>query len=394
MINPNERECTACGSCVQKCPKNCISLEKDANGFLLPRVQAENCIHCGLCNRVCPLEQEKIAKTPQSRVFACVHEDPEMLSLATSGGVFGALATHVLEQGGVVYGCAYTGHLQATHIRVETKDALRRLYGSKYLQSNVANTFRECETDLKAGRRVLYSGTPCQIAGLKQFLQTRYSNLLTVDIVCHGVASQDYFDKFIAYLEEKAGATCTDYSFRSKKNAGWSVAGMADFQKPNGNHFQKKQYYFSNYYYYHYLSCSVYRESCYSCKYASLQREGDITLGDFWGIEGLSIPLSVEKGCSLVLANNAAAADLLEQLPLEMTEVPMETAVKHNHQLSAPSQPRLDREELLRAHREDPADLIQRNFQRRHKKAILIGKVKYSIPGGLKRMLLKIRYKR
>ena len=394
MIELNYEKCTACGACVQKCPKNCIELKSDDNGFLYPNVKTTECIDCGLCNKVCPIDKHSNeAKTPTA--YACANTEDSMLIQATSGGIFGAIAIYILEKGGVVYGCAYTEHLQATHIRIDNTESLSALFGSKYVQSNTRGTYKECEEDLKAGKQVLYSGTPCQIAGLKKYLQKDYTNLLTVDLVCHGVASQAYFDKFIELLEKEEGAVCTNYNFRAKKNAGWSVAGIASFKTDSGKVFDKKQYYFSNYYYYYYyLACSIYRESCYSCEYANLNRVGDFTLGDFWGAEGLNIPFNVEKGCSLVLLNSGAAVELFEKLNLQKHEVPLETAIKYNKQLSNPSTARYDRNELLREYREEQAATIQQIFKKKNKKQIFIGKMKYIIPKGLKRLLLKIRYKK
>ena len=393
MIELNYEKCTACGACVQKCPKNCIELKSDDNGFLYPSVNTTECIGCGLCDKVCPIGKHA-NETKTSMAYACVAVEDSMLIQATSGGVFGAIAIYVLDKGGVVYGCAYTDHLQATHIRIDNAESLSALFGSKYVQSNTRDTYKECEEDLKSRKQVLYSGTPCQIAGLKKYLQKDYTNLLTVDLVCHGVSSQTYFDKYIEFLEKEEGAVCTNYNFRSKKNAGWSVAGIASFKTDSGKTFDKKQYYFSNYYYYYYLACSIYRESCYSCEYANLNRVGDFTLGDFWGAEGLNIPFNVEKGCSLVLLNNKVAALLFEKLNLQKYEVPLDTAIKYNKQLSNPSRARYDRNELLREYREEQAATIQQIFKKKNKKQILIGKMKNMIPKGLKRILLKIRYKK
>ena len=393
MIEVNYEKCTACGACVQKCPKNCIELKSDDNGFLYPSVNTTECIGCGLCDKVCPIEkQSSEAKTPTA--YACATTEDSMLIQATSGGIFGAIAIYVLEQGGVVYGCAYTEHLQATHIRIDNKESLSVLFGSKYVQSNTYSTYKECEEDLKSGKQVLYSGTPCQIAGLKKYLQKDYTNLLTVDLVCHGVASQAYFDKYIGLLEKEEGAVCTNYNFRSKRNAGWSVAGIASFKTDSGKVFDKKQYYFSNYYYYYYLACSIYRESCYSCEYANLNRVGDFTLGDFWGAEGLDIPFDVEKGCSLVLLNSEKAISLFEKLNLQKHEVSLDIAIKYNKQLSESSHARYDRNELLREYREEQAATIQQIFKKKNKKQILIGKMKYIIPMSIKKVLLKYKYKK
>lgn len=392
MIKVDYKKCTACGACVQKCHKGCIELKKDDNGFLYPHINESECVECGLCETVCPIGNSLVAKN--TIAYACANKDSDMLFNATSGGVFGAIASYVLSNNGVVYGCAYTEHLKATHIRIDNIQSLHVLFGSKYVQSNTLTTYKECEEDLKAEKQVLYSGTPCQIAGLKNYLKKEYKNLITVDIVCHGVASQAYFDKYIDFFEKKENAECLDYSFRSKKNAGWSVAGIATLKNSKGKVFDKKQYYFSSYYYHYYLSCSIYRESCYSCEYANLNRVGDFTLGDFWGAEGLDIPFDVEKGCSLVLLNSEKAILLFEKLNLQKYEVPLEIAVKYNKQLSNPSSSRYDRNELLREYREEHAATINKNFKKKNKKKILIGKIKYMVPKGLKRILLKVKYKK
>lgn len=393
MIDLNDKRCTACGSCVQKCPQRCLSLAEDGNGFLFPSVSIDKCTNCDLCVKVCPIGTSKNADYIQ-KSYACINVDGEVLLNATSGGVFGAIAEYVLNQGGVAYGCAYSGHLKAEHIRVEDGKSLSRLFGSKYVQSHTKDTFSQCESDLKEGRLVLYSGTPCQIAGLKKFLIKDYSNLITVDLVCHGVASQAYFDKFIDYLEQKENAVCIDYNFRSKKNAGWSVAGVAGFKDKNGKYFEKKQYYFSNYYYFYYLNCAVYRDSCYSCEYANLSREGDFTLGDLWGAEGLSLDFSTDNGCSLVLVNTKKAQGIFERLKLQSKEISIEAATKNNSQLKFPSKSRFDREKLFREFRQESAGVIQKRFVNDNLKAIFIGRLKYFIPLKLKKVLLKLRYRK
>ena len=392
MIKLNLKNCTACGACVQKCPKKCIELKSDVNGFLAPIVNNLECINCGMCNRVCPIDKTIIAELSSPIAYACANKNKGVMLQETSGGVFGVIADYVLGQGGVVYGCAYTEHLQASHVRINSKENLFTLFGSKYVQSHTRNTFEECEEDLKNGRLVLYSGTPCQIAGLKQYLQKNYENLITVDLVCHGVASQSYFDKFIGFLEKNVGLNCIDYNFRSKKNSGWSIAGIACFKDYKGNTLEKKQYYFSNYYYGYFLSCSIYRESCYSCKYANINRVGDFTLGDFWGVEGLSIPFDVENGCSLVLLNSVKATKIFDTLDLNKHIVSLDIATKYNRQLVAPSTSRYNRNELLREYREDDAALIQKKFKKRSRMQNLKGRIKYLLPKKLKRILLKLKY--
>lgn len=393
MIELNTKKCTACGACVQKCPKKCIELSTDDNGFLYPKINTDVCIDCNLCVKVCPIDDISLSVENKPASFACVNTKKTTLNQSTSGGIFAEIANYVLNKGGVVYGCSYEDHLQATHIRIDSHEKLHKLFGSKYVQSKTCNTFSECEKDLISGKLVLYSGTPCQIAGLKKYLQKDYVNLLTIDLVCHGVSSQSYFDAFIKYLESNENAICTNYSFRSKKNSGWSIAGIAEFKNTNGKIFSKKQFYFSNYYYFYYVNCSTYRDSCYSCQYADSKRVGDFTLGDFWGVEAIDLPFDIKNGCSLVLVNSKKAFDVFKELDINYHQVPLDFAIRNNCQLSAPSKPKYDRSELLREYREQTPELTQKNFKKKHKKQIFLGKLKYLVPIEIKHILLKLKYK-
>ena len=384
--------CTACGACVQKCPRQCITLYKDENGFLYPKIQLEECVNCGLCERICPIGDCSQSISSKPDLYACTNKDNSMLLQETSGGVFGVIATHVLDMGGIVYGCAYVGHLQATHVRVDNKNLLPSLFGSKYVQSNTCNTFKECEKDLKNGKYVLYSGTPCQIAGLRKYLQKEYFNLLTIDIICHGVASQSYFDKFIAFLEERNQAVCIDYNFRSKENSGWSCAGIARFKRKNGETFNKKQFYFSNYYYYYYLSCAIYRESCYTCQYTNLNRVGDFTLGDCWGAEGQKFDFDITDGCSIVLLNTEKAKNVFKELNIYSANINTTFALVNNAQLREPSRYTKLREVFLREYPECSAEEIQKRFKQRFRIARIKARIKYFVPEKIKKILLKYRY--
>lgn len=224
MIKVDYEHCTGCGACVQKCPKNCISWEEEKLGFLYPSVDVEKCINCGLCESVCPIGQD-ITALENQKAYAVVHEKANVLLTSTSGGAFSVLADYVLSQDGVVYGASMDDNLQVEHIRIAAIEELDKLKGSKYVQSTTGETFKQAETDLKAGKEVLYVGTPCQIAGLHRFLSREYDNLITADIVCHGVGSQAYFDRFVQYLENCHGKI-TDIQFRMKSLAGWSCGGV------------------------------------------------------------------------------------------------------------------------------------------------------------------------
>ena len=200
MIKIDFEHCTGCEACIQICPQKCISTQQGEFDFLYPVVDEDRCIDCHLCEKVCPIDKDVSAPEDQ-KASAAVNKDKKVLVNSTSGAAFSALSDHVLGQNGVVYGCAMDG-MKVHHVRIDNLRNLKRLRGSKYVQSRIGNVFKEAEADLQEGRKVLFSGTPCQIAGLKYYLRKEYENLITVDIVCHGVGSQAYFDKFLDSLNQ------------------------------------------------------------------------------------------------------------------------------------------------------------------------------------------------
>lgn len=390
MLKIDENQCTACGACLQSCPKKCISLQND-KGYDMPVIDASLCVQCGKCEQVCHLNNQKFDCSIENlQAMACVNNDKKQLQRETSGGVFGAIAKWVLNKKGVVYGCAYTNHLKATQIRVDDVSGLTKLYGSKYVRSCVENTYVNVLEDLKKGLLVLYSGTPCQIAGLKSFLKVEYDNLITVDLICHGVPEQTHFLKFVKWYEKKYNVSLNDVSFRDKSNKGWALSGKIYGIKENKK-YQKKLFYFDNWYYFYFMKGMIYRESCYSCRYTNLYREGDFTLGDCWGSEKLNLPFSDKNGCSLVLLNSEKSKKIFKELDVTAFEISLDKAVVNNGQLKEPTKKPDNYLEIMQMLAEKEGEEIQKDFKRRYKKAILVGKIKYSIPQSLKRLLMKIK---
>ena len=207
-----DKNCTACGACVQKCPKACITMQEDENGFLFPKVDKEKCVGCGLCEKVCHLNINASNDKTKTAV-ACVHRSEEVLKRSTSGGAFSAIAERIFACKGIVYGCGYVTPTQPQHIRIERQDDMKKLRGSKYVQSTIENAYRQVFDDLRADKLVFFTGTPCQVAGLKAFLGKPYDNLITADIICHGVPSAAYFKKFVDWYEEKHQCKVIDFDF-------------------------------------------------------------------------------------------------------------------------------------------------------------------------------------
>lgn len=390
MLTVDYEKCTGCGACVQRCPKRCISWTQREFGFRYPQIDKDACVNCGLCEKVCPTD--KAPEVPvEQKVYAAVHKDTEVLAKSTSGGAFTAIADAIFAQGGIVYGAAMLDDMQVKHIRTTGKDDFEGLRSSKYLQSDTGTTYQMVEQDLKQGKFVLYSGTPCQIDGLKNFLGKDYETLYTVDIVCHGVGSQAYFDKYMDFARERYGKIKA-LRFRSKEYAGWSCGGGV-VVVDSSDCLKKIPYRdFDNYYYSYFLSGDIYRKSCYSCKYANTNRVGDFTLGDYWGVEALNLPLQTENGCSLLLVNNQHAMQLLDEIEsLDRVETTVEQAAHCNKQLNAPSKLMDSRQNRIGEYESMSGQQIQKEYLKNHRKTVVKGQLKALMPYKLKLLIRSAR---
>lgn len=390
MLTVDYEKCTGCGACVQRCPKRCISWTEREFGFRYLQIDKDACVNCGQCEKVCPIDKA-LEVSAEQKAYAAVHKDDEVLAKSTSGGAFTAIADAVFAQGGIVYGAAMLDGMQVKHIRTSGKDDFEGLRSSKYLQSDTGTTYQMVEQDLKQGKTVLYSGTPCQIDGLKNFLGKDYENLYTVDIVCHGVGSQAYFDKYMDYARERYGKIKA-LRFRSKEYAGWSCCGGV-VVVDSSDCLKKIPYRdFDNYYYSYFLSGDIYRKSCYSCKYANTNRVGDFTLGDYWGVEALNLPLQTKNGCSLLLVNNRHAMLLLDEIEsLDRVETTVEQAAHCNKQLNAPSKLMDSRQNRIGEYESMSGQQIQKEYLKNHRKTVVKGQLKALMPYKLKLLIRSAR---
>ena len=390
MLTVDYEKCTGCGACVQRCPKRCISWTQREFGFRYPQIDKDACVNCGQCEKVCPIDKA-LEVSAEQKAYAAVHKDDEVLAKSTSGGAFTAIADAVFAQGGIVYGAAMLDGMQVKHIRTSGKDDFEGLRSSKYLQSDTGTTYQMVEQDLKQGKFVLYSGTPCQIDGLKNFLGKDYETLYTVDIVCHGVGSQAYFDKYMDFARERYGKIKA-LRFRSKEYAGWSCGGVV-VVVDSSDCLKKIPYRdFDNYYYSYFLSGDIYRKSCYSCKYANTNRVGDFTLGDYWGVEALNLPLQTENGCSLLLVNNQHAMQLLDEIEsLDRVETTVEQAAHCNKQLNAPSKLMDSRQNRIGEYESMSGQQIQKEYLKNHRKTVVKGQLKALMPYKLKLLIRRAR---
>ena len=303
-------QCCGCSACVARCPKKCIGMTTDKDGFYVPEVlNVDACIDCGICSKACPFENPK-SNDETTRFYAAYSTNEQFIMNSSSGGIFPELAAAFLKTGGMVYGAYMDDDYTLYHTGINDLSDLPKLMRSKYYQSDIRNTYHECQQDLIGGKKVLFSGVPCQIQGLKRFLGKNYDNLYTVDIICHGVPSPLMFSAYRSYLERKHSGKIVEVNFRDKTKYGWSVAMKYVIEKPNGIRKEYVYNYNLSSYLRPFLMGLLTRESCYRCPFSSLERPGDITLGDFFGYQITRPELAHKEGLSLILVNSAKGCEL------------------------------------------------------------------------------------
>ena len=302
----DKKQCYGCRACEQICPNECISMIENEEGFLFPRIDNKACNECGLCEKACPAVEENILKIfhePAVNVYAAWNNNLQERMNSSSGGVFPILAKTVLNNGGTVYGCAWKENsLEAHQIRITSVNDIPKLQGSKYVQSSTDDTFIKVKQDLQTRREVLYTGTPCQIAGLRLFLGKEYDNLTTVDLICHGTPSPKLLSEYVKYIEEKYGKI-TDLKFRDKKKSGYSAyLSFITAEKQKITELIGLSPFMVGFY-----KAFYNRESCYQCKFTAKKRVSDITIADFWGFSLFHPGWKEEEkyGVSCILSNTS-----------------------------------------------------------------------------------------
>lgn len=324
----DKKDCCGCTACQQICPKHCITMQPDDEGFLYPVVDINACIDCGMCENVCPELNHNI-KTKPLATYAAINPNLHIRMKSSSGGIFSMLAEKTIEDSGVVYGAAFDRDWSVRHIKEESSEGLVSLRGSKYLQSNLGDIFKDVRTELNSGRRVLFSGTPCQTSGLKKFLHKDYPNLTTVDFVCHGVPSPAVWHSYLKESSKNQIATVTDISFRNKKN-GWKNYEVSIESKKGDNKTINSETFNRNPYMQAFLANLTLRPSCYDCPVKGCSSGSDITLGDFWGIEHIDPSVDDDRGVSLVMVNTSKGNELIQRLGIELKDEEYDLAVRYN----------------------------------------------------------------
>lgn len=293
------KDCSGCNSCVQICPKKCIIMEKDSNGFLYPKIDEKMCIDCGICLDRCPIKKEKSIEANDLDCYVAYNKDIEERLTSSSGGIFSLIAKKVLNQGGVVFGAAFNNDFQVKHIYIEEESQLYKLKGSKYVQSEIGDSFIKTKKFLDEGRIVLFSGVACQIEGLKSFLKKDYENLLTIDVLCHGVPSPKVWNKYLNEIRNVYDDKISFINLRDKSK-GWTKYSYKVSMNNNIFLISHSDDIYSKVF----LSNICLRNSCYSCKFKSFPRCSDITIGDAWEIEKYAKDLNDDKGTSIIIINS------------------------------------------------------------------------------------------
>ncbi len=339
------KTCTGCAACMNLCPKAAISMKENGEGFLYPVIDEDKCIHCGLCYKRCPAIFPEYKNSTAPECYA-VMGDNALRENSSSGGMFSIIADYVLRRGGYVCGAAYAGDKTSVeHIIISSADDLHKLRGSKYVQSKIGDTYIKIKQLLDGGNIVFFTGCPCQVAGLKSYLGKDYENLLTADLVCHGVPSHLVFKKFLKDLP--VNGEIESVNFRQKKKYGWTPTMQVSYK--NGEEYYKPSWECD--YYRAFLSIMACRKCCGNCKFNRLPRQGDFTLADFWGIGDTFKELDDGKGTSLLLINSKKAENIFKSIQgkfKKFQQVDIELARKSNGNVFGSSHEHRERDRFMK----------------------------------------------
>jgi coenzyme F420-reducing hydrogenase beta subunit len=345
MISIQDKtKCCGCNACAQTCPRKCIKFQPDEEGFLYPVVNEDECVNCGACDGVCPMLKDKkpsVNEFEKPSAYAAYCLDDSIRLNSTSGGLWMVIAQKVLDEGGSICGAVFDEDFNVIHCVTQDKRVLPQMQSSKYLQSAIGNVYREIQSILEAGNKVFVCGTPCQIAGLRYYLRKNYDNLFCADLICKAVPSPKVFHLYLQSLEKqyKAKSVSVKFKYKDASNPWGYITTRIDFQ--NGRTYIKRKLYDS--YMASYLRQGyMIRPSCLKCKFIGYPRFGDITLGDFWGVENSIAEVKDKaKGYSLVLVNTSKGEQLLDDIKpfVVLQQAKLEDAERYNHQLLTPYVP-------------------------------------------------------
>jgi len=342
MVHADESKCCGCGLCAIECPVSAISMREDASGFVYPFIDEGRCISCGKCERICSFNGNH-SFLPPIACYAGIRNDKEKLRKSSSGGAFAAVAEAVLAEGGAVCGARMNENFSISHALIETPDRLEELLGSKYVQSDLMPVYGPVKEKLKAGKTVLFCGTPCQVDAIKRFAGAP-DNLIAMEIICHGVPNQKMFRSYLGTISKRR---IRSFLFRDK-DQGWSFNHKVTFEDGSVKRINHRL----SSYMTMFMSGAFYRESCFACPYAQGKRGADITIGDFWGIvrkrPELAKEIQIDDGVSCVIVNTEKGLKNLKSADIKLFPVSFDNIAEGNGPLNQPSRKAKNRTELLK----------------------------------------------
>ncbi len=343
MINiRNKEHCCGCEACYNICPQNCITLTEDEEGFFYPNVNRESCIDCSLCEKVCPMSKDVASHNILSSKAAINDLNEDRLE-SSSGGMFPIFARYVLSMNGIVCGAVFDKTFkEVRHICIDKIDDLRRIQGSKYLQSRIGECYSEIKKYLDDARIVLFTGTSCQVSGLKSFLRKDYDNLLTIDCLCHGVPSPKIWRLFLSEISQDRDIV--SINFRDKNISWHNYYFTVKFK--DGTYFSEKSV--DNNYMKGFLSDLYLRPSCHNCSFKVENSCSDVTIADFWGVEELFPSIDDDKGVSLVIVHTNKAQKLLSSFDIKNKDVSLNSVMGYNSGFKSIIKPHPNRKKFFK----------------------------------------------
>lgn len=378
----NKENCCGCWACANICPKDAITMVEDEKGFKYPKIDNEKCINCGLCEKVCPIINNKNVKR-EVKAYACFNKNLEIRMNSSSGGIFSLIANYILDLNGVVFGAQFDKEFNVVHSYIDNKKDLYKFQCSKYVQSEIGDTYRKAKELLDNDKYVLFTGTPCQIEGLYKFLRKDYDNLYTQDFICHGVPSPRVWRKYLKETNNKYKEQPKEISFRSKDNSWQDFELKIQYKNTVYRNTQGKDTYLRAF-----LNDICLRDSCYKCNFKKKNRVSDITLADFWGIDNIDKSMNDDKGTSLVVVNSDKGKELFEKLKdnMEYKEVNLDDAIKYNMNMVTSVKMNKIREKFFNElDKKDLDSLVKKYIKKRSIVRRILGKAKRIVKKILKK---------
>ncbi len=352
--------CTGCGTCTSVCPVHSISMEPDDEGFLRPHIDSHSCINCGKCRDICPIVNRYHDDGKEPLICAAVNINEQIKATSSSGGVFSALAEKIIVDGGVVFGATFNEQFNVVHSYAQSLVELEKFRGSKYVQSETGDSYIKAKSFLEAGKKVLFTGTPCQISGLYAYLQKNYDNLITQDIICHGVPSPMIWNKYLDHLKRIHKSDITRITFRDKRESWKKYSVRFNFENQN----EYCDLASNNFYMQSFLLHYCLRPSCHICAFKNLHRQSDITLADCWGIEHIQPEKNDDKGISLIMMHSEKGKNLVNQCSTHLItwDYDLNIALKHNSSMLSSSQSSLLRHSYMNDARHYPINKLSKKY--------------------------------